>query len=189
MNKKISDKIITFLSISDETSAIKISYYLESILGEIEKFIMLLIIFTALGYGLEGCIAIGVMLVLRPYLGGTHFKSFWKCFAATLIITVVPVVASDHILPSYLFIIASVIVLLLLIFLAPVKSGFRIDYFGEVLVKIRLRGVFALTLLCIFYVISNGNIRSLMTYIMFELIIDFVIAACRNGVSSVKKKV
>ena len=187
MNKKIVDKIIEYLSVTDETSKLKISYYLESILGECEKFIILLSIFAIIGYGLEGGVVIGVMLLLRPYLGGTHFNSFWKCFIATMIMCVIPVILNDYTVSIYVFFCVASIVLLLMIFYAPVKSVFRIDYYGKTLINIRIKGVAMIILLVIACIIGRVTIRTLVTYTMIELIIDFVIAGSRNGFSSVYK--
>ncbi len=62
MNGVLADKISMYLLGENESlDYIKIKYYLESVIGEIEKLVMLLIIFSIFGYAALVC-AIAVVL-------------------------------------------------------------------------------------------------------------------------------
>lgn len=51
MNEYIADKIISYLQVEKNSkSEIKIRFYIETILSEIEKLIAIIIIFSSVGY-------------------------------------------------------------------------------------------------------------------------------------------
>lgn len=59
----------------------KITYVLKSILGEIEKTFMLLILFSFIGEFSFWFIGSICIVSIRIFLGGTHKKTYWGCFA------------------------------------------------------------------------------------------------------------
>jgi accessory gene regulator B len=68
------------LSISDKK---KILYAINVILSEATKLTLLLIISTVIGFVNEFLLSSCLLFLTRPFIGGIHFKSFWKCFLFT----------------------------------------------------------------------------------------------------------
>lgn len=64
----------------------QIEYALRIIVFETLKIAGIIIIFSLMGYHIEAIIAMGTMVMTKPYIGGYHEDTQIKCFTATLII-------------------------------------------------------------------------------------------------------
>jgi accessory gene regulator B len=87
MNNKIVTSFTEYLRQEFEyenDDILKIKYSFECILFEIEKLIMLFIIFSVLGKTYEFLISAFVLFSIRPLAGGLHVNSFLSCFLFTL---------------------------------------------------------------------------------------------------------
>jgi len=65
----------------------QIEYALRILVFEILKTLGVIIIFSLMGYTTQAIIAIGVMSLIKPFIGGYHEDTQIKCFAATVLIT------------------------------------------------------------------------------------------------------
>lgn len=176
MNSKVAGKIAKYLLEEDEGyDYIKVKFFLESILGEAEKFILLLIIFGIFGYIADILLIMSVMLLLRPYLSGIHFKKYWVCFGYTLLICAVSIM-SGHILRwnVYFFYISYVLVLTAIIILAPVKSEYRPEYKGRTRIIMKLKAVLSLGIICIVSHMLGFTYRMEVAGILCILFFDVV---------------
>lgn len=61
-------------------------YSIKVIVYEIIKILLILIIFSILGYFKESLLILSVMSVTKPFIGGYHEETQVKCFIATLIL-------------------------------------------------------------------------------------------------------
>lgn len=64
----------------------QVEYALRVLMYETIKIIASIIIFSLIGYPNQAIIAIITMCFTKPYIGGYHEDTQWKCFIATLII-------------------------------------------------------------------------------------------------------
>jgi len=69
----------------DEDDIDVIRYFLELYLWEIEKLIYLIVIFIALGTGLQFFVCIIAIATIRPLAGGFHASTAMRCFYWTLL--------------------------------------------------------------------------------------------------------
>ncbi len=188
INEKIVKKVINFLNVSDEMAIVKISYLLESLLSEVEKFLIILMILWISGYVYEGIIVLFVMLALRKYMGGNHFNSYWMCFVVSFVICVIPIAIRNYDVSEGFFYFECVITLILVLFLAPVKSKFRPEYTGRLLINLRIKGVLVLCMVILLYFLLGEEVHNIISYTMLEIIIDFIIAGIRNGCSKYERR-
>ncbi len=184
MNGVLADKISMYLLGENESLYyIKIKYYLESVIGELEKLVMLLIIFSLFGYTAEIIIIMTVMLILRPYVGGTHFKSYWMCFGYTALVCAVAVVLGEVLdYNVYAFIGAFVLMLAIILFIAPVKSEFRPRYVGKLRMKIKARAIFNLVLILMMEMMFIEGYEMLIASVLGILCLDAGVSASRKGI-------
>lgn len=61
-------------------------YALKVMVYEIIKFLLIICIFSLLGYFKESLLIIFVMSIIKPFIGGYHEDTQIKCFVATLIL-------------------------------------------------------------------------------------------------------
>ena len=67
----------------DEETIDMFRYGLETVFWELEKLVYFFLIFWLLSYELHFLMATLVILTTRPFAGGVHVESIWKCFALT----------------------------------------------------------------------------------------------------------
>jgi accessory gene regulator B len=87
--RKIIKKIAQYISRTNQYTIDEeeqIEYALRILVFEILKAFGLIIIFSLIGYSFQAIVAIGTMILLRPFIGGYHEDTQIKCFTATLII-------------------------------------------------------------------------------------------------------
>ena len=184
MNQWIVRKVNQSLKVEEDSiSYIKISYFLESVLSEMEKTVMIVFLFFMIGYGVDGLLVLAVLAVLRPYLGGTHFQSFWLCFFVTFVFCILPIMLQTYTMPIGIYILICIVAVVLLICYAPVRSEFRIEYHGTMLMKIRTKGLFALAIVNVVYLIVDIQWRNMIAYAVLILVVDCIFAGHRKGFS------
>ena len=87
LNKVIISKYIyNLIELNySEVEIASISYFIEVILSEIEKLIIILAVFTCLGKCNEFIIFLISIGSLRIFIGGFHLKTFISCLTFTMI--------------------------------------------------------------------------------------------------------
>lgn len=90
MVKSVSKKLINNIATNDNYSKEEqeqMEYALVTILFELIKMISLIIIFSLFGYFDKVIIIAGIMCVVKPFIGGYHEETQFKCFIATMLLT------------------------------------------------------------------------------------------------------
>lgn len=90
MVKVISKKLINSIATNDNYSKDELEqmeYALVTILFELIKMISLIIIFSLFGYFDRVIIIALIMCVVKPFIGGYHEETQFKCFIATMLLT------------------------------------------------------------------------------------------------------
>ena len=101
----------------DEDDIDLIRYSLEGLLGEIEKFVYMTVIFISLGYGWHFFACSVAVLSIRPLAGGFHAKTAWRCFwwtisgfaLAILVLPLVPITSTIILLIAVFSVVATYI--------------------------------------------------------------------------------
>ena len=88
-------------------------YSLKVITYEIIKMLLILIIFSILGYFKESLLIIFIMSITKPFIGGYHEDTQVKCFIATFIVVAFIIVLYKN---NYLNLISSIILNIISIF-------------------------------------------------------------------------
>lgn len=112
-----------------ELDSIKLKYSLEVIIGEVSKFAILFFLFWILGKMTDFIYCSSVLLVIRLFTGGLHFKTYSKCLISSGIFFYIAIFLKSNIslnlrIASILFIFS----LLTIIMLAPICGKSRPDY-------------------------------------------------------------
>lgn len=145
MVKSVSKKIINSIATNDKYSKDELEqmeYALVTISFELIKMISLVIIFSLFGYFDKVIIIAGIMCVVKPFIGGYHEETQFKCFIATMLLTAGILILS---LQSNLSFTSNCILVLLSIFCiwnqAPVINSKMPITRPELIKKNRVRGL------------------------------------------------
>ena len=145
MVRIVSKKIMKSIAINDNYSKDELEqmeYTLVTILFESIKMISLIIIFALFGYFNEVIIIVGVMCLIKPFIGGYHEETQIKCFIATVLLTAGRLILS---LQCYLSFISNCILIFMSIFCiwnqAPVINAKMPITRPEIIKKNRIRGL------------------------------------------------
>ena len=178
-------KIITYLGTykkSEETQQ-KIKYILSVILGEIEKFILLLMIFILCGRGMEYLVVMTTIGSIRSFLGGGHRKTTEGCIAFSFTIIAIVLTISNYCnmigrLKEGVYL----IIIILLIKRAPVITNGGINYTYKKRIEFKFKGMTVLMILS--RIIDNvpkewGDL----------MVASLLVQGIEVGIESIKKKV
>ncbi|GAA0816002.1 accessory gene regulator B family protein [Clostridium tertium] len=80
----------------NEDQVEQIKYSLKVIVYELIKIILLIIIFSILGYFKESLLILFIMSITKPFIGGYHEDTQLKCFTATLILIVIIIILFEN---------------------------------------------------------------------------------------------
>lgn len=97
MIEKITKEIVSNIVLDNGFSKDEVEqmeYTLRVFSYEIIKVILLILLFTCIGYGKESSIIVLVMAITKPFIGGYHEYSQIKCFVATVILTLFIIILS-----------------------------------------------------------------------------------------------
>ena len=107
--KKQLDFIVTNIEITDIYEIDKIRYGLEVFYGEFSKLIIMILISFILDKFLAFVLMITLLMLIRPYIGGSHAKSYISCMIQSnlsfiLIYYLAYLIPSLHIILQFIFI-------------------------------------------------------------------------------------
>ncbi|EKQ55409.1 MULTISPECIES: accessory gene regulator B family protein [unclassified Clostridium] len=180
MVKSVSKKIINSIATDKNYSKDELEqmeYALVTISFELIKMISLIIIFSLFGYFNKVIIIAIVMLVTKPFIGGYHEDTQFKCFIATMLLTTGILVLS---LQCNLSFIGNCILILLSIFCiwnqAPVINPKMPISRPQLIKKNRERGLGASIILGAISIIlyNYSGYYSLITWtILFHAVLMF----------------
>lgn len=178
MNEVISDKIIEYLEVDRESiTGIKISYYLETIIAEMEKLIILTGIFAIMGYFTDILLIIGILLMVRTYTGGTHQKTFIGCLLKTFVFCLIPVLALRFVPASdKLQLGISILLIAVILVFGAVISEYRNVYTDKALKKMRVKGIVGVVIANCIYFCMQDKYKIEITVVMLLLFADILSA-------------
>ncbi|BCZ44795.1 hypothetical protein psyc5s11_08620 [Clostridium gelidum] len=180
MVKGISKRIIQSISINEKYSKDELEqmeYALVTILFEFSKTILLIIIFSLLGYFKEVIIILAIMCAVNPFIGGYHEDTQIKCFIATLLLTAGTLILSLQCNLSFL---SNCILIFLSIFCiwnqAPVINSKMPITRPNLIKQNRIKGLSASIILGLISIVlyNYSSYYSLITWtILFEALLMF----------------
>lgn len=172
INNILVYKITTYLNVYEksENSQQKITYFLKVMVDEIEKLIVLLIIFSLLGFLKEYLIVMTTIGSIRSFLGGGHRKTSEGCllFSFTIIALILVLskgtyIAYKHMEGIYLLII------ILLVKKAPVLTHRSINYTNKKRLEFKFKGMMVLMILSrIIEMISKETANLMLTALLVQ---------------------
>ena len=180
MVKSVCKKIMNSIATDDnysEDELEQMGYTLVTISFELIKMISLIIIFSLLGYFNEVIIIVGIMYVVKPFIGGYHEETQIKCFIATVLLTAGILTLS---LQCNLSFISNCILIFLSIFCiwnqAPVINSKMPITRHDLIIKNRIRGLRNTIILGLISIVlyNYSSYYSLITWtILFEAALMF----------------
>lgn len=178
MNRWITNKFMKILLIEDGSiTNVKIGFYIETMLSEIEKIIIIIFVYGLLGFFKDIIVILSLMLMLRPYIGGTHKDTFKGCLLKTMFFSGIGILIARCIHTDIvLHIIATIILIYHIVKVGPVVSKYRPEYEGELLKRIKVKGVLMILILNVIYFCCNSILRNEVTVLMYMLILDVLMA-------------
>lgn len=132
--------------------SIKLRYSMEVIFNEVSKLIMLLILFSILGFTTDFIYSVIALLSIRPFTGGLHLKSYAECFIFTVFFFSVSLFLKNNIiLESHSLILLLIFSFFIILLFAPVVGNNRLIYSNKKLLQFKFIGV---TILIIHFLIA-----------------------------------
>jgi len=140
LNRRICVKLTELLlgkSYNEKcTRDVKVCYSLENIIDDVEKVLILILLFGAFGKLLECFVCYVVICLTRVYMGGVHMRTWFGCTFMTVGIHACAVMCGSNIDIKRAWVWVFSIVLILMICVAPIPSPQRPDYTGRTRRKI-----------------------------------------------------
>lgn len=127
MNHLLARRLSVYLTKTmDEITEIKVCYFVESVLNELEKLIVILLIFVSIQKVNYGVVILIVLLSLRLYIGGYHCNTHIGCMFYSIIMCFVPVILDNRIeIPILFWIISEALLSVYIVFRAPLQNRKR----------------------------------------------------------------
>lgn len=183
INEKFVERILALLNTKasgDEVMLQKVSYIVKVLLSELEKIILLIILFAALHRLTDFLIAFLTLGFLRIFIGGSHRKTMLGCFLFSFISFGLIVLAADRLLIPDVFRFAVYAAMLVVIRIcAPIPSPQRVAYSAEQKTALRYRAVTVLAAIGLLGRILSEQTENLMAWaVTFQL---FEAVWCKYG--------
>ena len=101
-NEKLVKSMMKFLKTDQQEEIVvqKVKYALQVIVSEVEKLIILLMIFGIVGKTLEFLTAYVAVVTIRIYVGGNHVETFFGCVLYTFIMYAFILAGADYFTPN-----------------------------------------------------------------------------------------
>lgn len=130
---------------------IKIQFAFESIINDLEKFLILFIIFSLSGFFHQFLLCFVAILLTRPSIGGVHMKTYTGCLVFTYFYFLTSIIGSEcfNIYP-YCYILSISLIVSVIIF-APIKPINRPQYNIRQKRKFKIHGCIGILMICALY--------------------------------------
>lgn len=172
MIKRLVNKVADYFDSTfnlDEQSRIKLQYSLEVIMGDLSKFIILLIIFTFMNKQIDFIYSSIALIGIRGLTGGLHFKTFIGCLVFSGFFFLLVIYSKNNITLENpeIFALCFGVVLIFLLF-APITGKTRPVYSDKKIMLFKAISIAFILFHLFMYFIANGNpyfIISIWVYI------------------------
>ena len=173
-NEKLVKSMMKFLKTDQQEEIVvqKVKYALQVIVSEVEKLIILLMIFGIVGKTLEFLTAYVAVVTIRIYVGGNHVKTFLGCVLYTFIMYAFILTGADYFIPKR-YICSGVEILIMISIWNNQKSlpESRILYSQNRLLEFKMK---ALSVLILQMIITQYLPESYRAVIMWGFIIQTI---------------
>lgn len=137
--------------------SLKLKYSMEIIFNDLSKLAILFILFSIAGYALDFVYSVISLLMIRPFTGGLHFKSYTQCILFTGIFFTLSILLKNHvIITQYIYFLVFTFSVLIIMMFAPIIGDNRPTYSKKKLYQFKLTGLIILILHLIVY-LHNKN--------------------------------
>ncbi len=163
----------------------KVRYAIVSTLDEVEKFVILCVVFCLVGYAREFIVVMAIIGSIRKYLGGCHMKTTTGCIVLSFTIIFIAITIAQNIdVTMTLENIVYIVLLMLIFYEAPIPSlkGIRYKHTSKLIFKIKA----LITLMLISrlaFLVPGWCRRTIVVALMVqcvETIVASVIVKCRK---------
>ena len=173
-NEKLVKSMMKFLKTDQQEEIVvqKVKYALQVIVSEVEKLIILLMIFGIVGKTLEFLTAYVAVVTIRIYVGGNHVETFFGCVLYTFIMYAFILAGADYFTPNR-YICSGVEILIMISIWNNQKSlpESRILYSQNRLLEFKMK---ALSVLILQMIITQYLSESYRAVIMWGFIIQTI---------------
>ncbi len=173
-NEKLVKSMMKFLKTDQQEEIVvqKVKYALQVIVSEVEKLIILLMIFGIVGKTLEFLTAYVAVVTIRIYVGGNHVKTFLGCVLYIFIMYAFILTGADYFIPNR-YICSGVEILIMISIWNNQKSlpESRILYSQNRLLEFKMK---ALSVLILQMIITQYLPESYRAVIMWGVIIQTI---------------
>lgn len=150
--------------------SIKLKYSMEVLFNEISKLILLLIIFSILGFITDFLYSVLAILSIRLFTGGIHFKTYTECFVFTVFFFSVSIFFKNNvILGTSSLILLLIFTLFIILLFAPIVGNNRPVYSNKKLFKFKCFGatiiIVHIVLACLFTIKHPYIINSTWVFV------------------------
>ena len=175
INHRIGEHVTRYLVGRDydvaDVQCAKVCYAVESIVGDLQKDLVLFVIFAVSGFFREFLFCFVTVNLVRRFLGGIHMKTNIGCTVASVSVYVIAVAGGVHVIFPYPVVAGLLLfTMYLMATIAPLPSPNRPVYKGERKKKIQQKGLIGLGVLSICSVIYPAC----STFIAWILILQIV---------------
>lgn len=174
-NHKLGERITEYLLgtpyDAEDVHAAKVCYAIESVVGDVQKDLLLCLLFLFTGYIREFAFCFLTVNLIRRYLGGLHMKTNIGCSITSVMIYTAAIIGGRCFRISP---IASVCIVLmiavLIIYLAPIPSPNRINYTKKQKMTMKKKGIVGLLIVCAVAIL----VETYRNYIVWILILQML---------------
>lgn len=153
----------------------KITYVIKSLLGEIEKFFMLWILFSFIGefkFWLIGSICI---ISMRIFLGGTHRKTYWECFAFSCFFFQTAYVFSQKIkFPEQFILFLWIVYVFFILFFAPLQSDKRPKFRSTTKKNLKVMSLIVISIWSLFCWKCSNDIGNYIIWLLLLQMLEII---------------
>jgi len=181
VNDLLINRIMVHLEVSKRgnESVQKISYTLQVIINEVEKFFVLLLLFFLLGYIKEFLVIMITIGSLRRFIGGSHRKTSEGCliFSFTVIFTIIIVSKYSLMamkLEEYIYCMLSIVILKLAPIVCQIKG---VKYTNNKKLQFKLKAMTILLVISrIVQMISQKYANIMLASLMIQIIEAIIVS-------------
>ena len=146
INHRIGEHVTRYLVGRDydvaDVQCAKVCYAVESIVGDLQKDLVLFVIFSVSGFFREFLFCFVTVNLVRRFLGGIHMKTNIGCTVASVSVYVIAVAGGVHVIFPYPVVAGLLLfTMYLMATIAPLPSPNRPVYKGERKKKIQQKSI------------------------------------------------
>ena len=135
----------------------KLKYSFDVLFTDISKFFILFLIFSFLGYFKEYAYSILVLLTIRPFTGGLHFKTYTACLVFTGFFLITSIILNHKISINFLAPFFFVFSLITMLCTAPIISKNRPSYSYVKRLQFKILGLVVISVHYLIYMTAEKN--------------------------------